>query len=366
MNTRKLWITALCALALIAGLVVLPAGPQTALAQGETGFNWLAFYWNNPTFSGDPTFSRVDPVINFNWGAGSPVPGIINAFNFSVRWSNRITFAAGTYRFRAGADDGIRVAVNGQIIIDRFTETDVFQVNTADVTLGAGQYEIIVDYFKGGTGNGGVLFDWTLATGPGGGILPTTAPGVLPGAPTATATPEMRAVVIVDRANVRSGPGLQYPTITQVLRDRVFRILARNGEFGFQTWFLIDLGDGARGWIYRQVIFPYNGDPSTLPRSQEVIDAAPLVAEAAPGQPAGVGPFEVQGVARNNAMVRSAPSTRTGEPIGVINRGEGFRILRLSANEAWVLVEYNGLQGWTFVLNVRVTLGNLGQLPRGN
>ena len=84
------------------------------------------------------------------------------------------------------------------------------------------------------------------------------------------------------------------------------------------------------------------------------------------GQGTPVAPFEVQGVARNNALVRSAPSQFTGEPIGVIDVGQTFRILRLSTSQAWAFVDFQGLQGWTFVPNIRVVVGSFAILPRGD
>ncbi|MFQ3534854.1 MAG: SH3 domain-containing protein [Aggregatilineales bacterium] len=358
----RLLLAVLIALGL--GAVMLSQSP--ARAQGITGSNWEGYYWANPTFSGSPALFRIDPAILFNWGTGSPAPGIIPNDNFSVRWYNRIAFAAGTYRFRAGADDGIRVAINGNIIIDRFTPAvGGFTVNTADVVLGAGTYEIIVDYYEG-VGEAGVLFDWTVLAGgvPGVGATPFPTPvGATP-----TKVPTIRAVVIVDRANIRSGPGTNFPTIGEAFRDQQFVAIGRNGDFGFETWYLLDLGDGRRGWMFRQVIYVYGGNPASLPRTREVIDApaiAPSGAEAPSGRPPAVQPFEVRGVAQNNAMVRSFPSLNA-ERIGVIPKGASFQILKLSNNRAWVFVVYEDLRGWTYVPNILVTVGRLGVLPRGN
>jgi uncharacterized protein YraI len=359
----RLFIAALIAL----GLGAAALGHSPAQAQGITGSNWEGYYWANPTFSGSPALFRIDPAILFNWGTGSPAPGIIPNDNFSVRWYNRIAFAAGTYRFRAGADDGIRVAINGNVVIDRFTPAvGGFTVNTADVVLGAGTYEIIVDYYEG-VGEAGVLFDWTVIAGgdggvPGGGVISPTAPA----AP--TNVPAVKAVVIVDRANIRSGPGTNFPTIGEAFRDQQFTAIGRNGDFGFETWYLLDLGNGARGWMFRQVIYLYGSNPANLPRTREVIDApaiAPSGADAAAGQPPAVAPFEVRGVTLNNALVRSFPSLN-GERIGVIPKGATFQILKLSNNQAWVYVSYEDLRGWTYVPNIRVTVGRLGVLPRGN
>ncbi len=353
--------------ALLAVMVALMAPlPRIAQAQAETGSNWQGYYWNNPTFSGSFTASRIDASVNFNWGTSQPIAGI-GPNNFSVRWYNTITLQAGTYRFRAGADDGIRVAINNQIIIDRFTSVDSFQVNTTDVTLQAGSYQFIVDYFNGASGPAGVLFDWTTIT-PG---QPTVGPGgVASGGTvtpfwTATPIPVLKAVVIVDQANVRSGPGLNFPTIGQAFLDQILKPVGRNGDFGFDSWYLLDFGGGFRGWMARRVIYLYGGTVDSLPITQEVINA-PAISGGQPAQPAAVGPFDVRGVAINNAVVRNAPSRIETQKIGIIPEGGTFQILKLSTTQAWVLVNYNGLIGWTYVPNIRVTVGKFGVLPRGD
>ncbi|GAB4550527.1 MAG: hypothetical protein OHK0023_16550 [Anaerolineae bacterium] len=347
---------------LVFSIALIAAIP--AQAQGQTGSNWEGFYWNNANFQGSPTLRRIDPAINFNWGQGSPDPSI-PADNFSVRWYNRIQFAAGTYRFRAGADDGIRVAINGQIVINRFTPATQFIVTTADVQLGSATYEIIVDYYDGG-GGAGVLFDWTAITGGGNpGVATTPFPTALP--PTPTKVPIIKGVIIVDRTNIRGGPGTEFPTIAQALYDERFVAIGRNGDFGFETWYLFDLGNGGRGWIYRPNVYLYGGDPASLPRTKEVINAPPLAVESAGGgSPPEVGSFEVRAVTLNNAIVRDAPTDRSGQKIGVIPKGATVQVLKLSLNQAWAFVDYEGLQGWTYVPNIRLTVGRYGVLPRSN
>jgi hypothetical protein len=365
MRNRQAWLMVIGALVVALLGMVFASGPYTANAQGQTGSNWQAYYWNNKDFSGAPVLARVDPAINFNWGTGSP-DASVPADNFSARWYNTITLPAGTYRFRAGADDGIRVAINGQIIINLWTDAvNGFQVTTADVVLGAGTYNFIVDYYEA-VGEAGVLFDWTVAGA--GGFPEGVATAVTTPLPTWTPLPTVKAVVIVDVANVRAGPGRNYPTIAQVARDEVYMPVARNGDFGFETWYLIPLPGGGQGWIFRQLVYLYNGDPALLPVSQVVVNAPAItpVGEASTGAPAGVGPFEVKAVTRNAAIVRDIPSLYSSSKIGVIDIGQTVNVLRLSLNHAWVLVDFNGLQGWVYVPSIRVVVGNLGNLPRGN
>jgi hypothetical protein len=78
-------------------------------------------YYNNTDFT-DFAFSRVDPQVNFVWGSGSPGPAVGNE-NFAVRWEGQIEPRyTELYTFFADADNAVRVWVNGQPVITRWTE----------------------------------------------------------------------------------------------------------------------------------------------------------------------------------------------------------------------------------------------------
>lgn len=353
------WTLLLLVAVMFAGVLTV-AWPAPAAAQAPLGVSWTAFYWNNRTFAGNPSIGRTDPAINFNWATGSPDPAIPSD-GFSARWTAGVNIqTAGTYLLRAGADDGIRVAIDGQIVIDRFTEASAFTLVTLNVNLGTGVRNFVVDYFEAG-GNAGVLFE--IIPGGGGGTVPgqptptfAVAPGVVP-----TTDPGfVKAEVIVLRANLRGGPGTQFPQIGEATKGQTFRVLAKNGDFGMETWFLIDLGNTSRAWIYRRNVYVYGGVPDALPKTQEVIGGAAAGAET------GATVVQVTGLARADVVVRDIPSQRSGQRIGVINRGESFLVLQLSRNRAWIKVNYNGLIGWVYLPNVRITSGRLGALPRGD
>lgn len=78
---------------------------------------WRMDMFSNPYLSGDPTAVADVPDINFNWGNGSPSPQI-PVDGFSVRLQRRMTFGAGFYTFVAEADDGVRVWVDDDLLID--------------------------------------------------------------------------------------------------------------------------------------------------------------------------------------------------------------------------------------------------------
>jgi hypothetical protein len=138
---------------LIGCLLLILLLASAASAQGyspeHSDPNWQAFYWNNMTLSGAPVLSRQEQSIDYDWGTGSPQPGLVNNDQFSARWSRYIDVLPGTYRFSATSDDGIRVFVDGHLIIDDWNDHPVRTV-TADRYLGPGHHLIVVEYYENG------------------------------------------------------------------------------------------------------------------------------------------------------------------------------------------------------------------------
>ncbi len=100
---------------------------------------------------------RIDPAIRFNWGFGSPAPGI-PADNFSARWNRTVWFDPGHYRFLARVDDGVRVWLNDSLIIDEWRDGSVRSVS-ADRTLAGGWHSLRVEYYER-SGEAVIDFGW--------------------------------------------------------------------------------------------------------------------------------------------------------------------------------------------------------------
>jgi len=97
-------------------------------------------------------FSRTDPTINFNWGLGSPSPPL-SAANFSVRWRGKLTARfTEPYIFYAAFDDGERLFIAGQLVIDRFVLKAALPEDVSKpIMLTAGKaVDIVLEYFQGG------------------------------------------------------------------------------------------------------------------------------------------------------------------------------------------------------------------------
>jgi len=106
--------------------------------------DWRGEYFNNKDLSGQPVFVRNDPAISFDWGLGSPDPRIPNDY-FSVRWTRSVNFSAGTYRFYTRVDDGVRLWVDGSLLINQWREQSPVTY-AADIYLGDGNHDLRMEW----------------------------------------------------------------------------------------------------------------------------------------------------------------------------------------------------------------------------
>jgi len=146
---------------------------------------YLGEFYNNMNLSDSPSFAACNSVINFNWAdGGGPGPGV-SRDNFSARWTGRFPFSAGVYDFVATADDGIRVRIDGNLIIDGWVDQAATTYQAA-LDISEGEHEVKIEYYQNG-GEALTQFDWQrVVSGAGdnyvmfeGGSLTVEAPGVL-------------------------------------------------------------------------------------------------------------------------------------------------------------------------------------------
>jgi beta-glucanase (GH16 family) len=144
-------------LAAILGSGAASCGDQAEVAVGEVeialtgGTGLRGEYFDNRDFTA-PKLTRVDPTVNFNWGTGSPDPSI-GADTFSVRWTGRVSPRySETYRFYTTSDDGVRLWVNGQLLIDNWTDHGPTE-NSGTIALTAeAVYDIRMEFYENGGG----------------------------------------------------------------------------------------------------------------------------------------------------------------------------------------------------------------------
>ncbi|HEX3133381.1 MAG TPA: Ig-like domain-containing protein, partial [Planctomycetota bacterium] len=112
----------------------------------------LGTYYDNQDLTGT-SLTRLDPVVDFTWGDGAPIAGI-DRETFSVRWQGTVrtlpTAAPGAtevYSFFTTSDDGVRLWINGVLVIDNWTNHGA-TVDTGTITLlGDHEYAVVMEFY---------------------------------------------------------------------------------------------------------------------------------------------------------------------------------------------------------------------------
>jgi PKD repeat protein len=133
------------------------------VAQFQTGYlenfpDWKAEYFAQPDFNSPPAVVQNETEINYNWGTTSPVPGVIPDNDFAVRWTRTVEFERGNYIFRVDVEGGVRLWLNGQVLIDNWDQQPFRQLEEV-ISLDAGAYGLQVEYWKQ-SGNGQIRLGW--------------------------------------------------------------------------------------------------------------------------------------------------------------------------------------------------------------
>lgn len=120
--------------------------PVPPLPNGK-GDGLTAEYYNGQEFN-TLMVTTVDTTINFNWGTNRPNRNI-NADNVSIRWQGKIEpRTSGDYQFFINSDNGRRLWINDQLIIDKWIN-DYDIEYSGNIMLQAGElYNIKLDYFE--------------------------------------------------------------------------------------------------------------------------------------------------------------------------------------------------------------------------
>lgn len=140
--------------------------PQSQLAprfiEGD-GDGLTGNYYNRINFK-RPVGTRIDSVINFNWGAGSPMEGV-NDDSFSIRWTGAVQPRySEKYTFYLTSDNGRRLWINDRLVIDKWVNDSIMY--SGEIRLEAEKkYRIRIEYFEG-EGNANCVFEWSSSSQP--------------------------------------------------------------------------------------------------------------------------------------------------------------------------------------------------------
>ncbi len=227
----------------------------TPISGGNTYPNWQGEYFANQFLAGSPTFVRDDRYLDFSWGFGAPDLRL-PADNFSARWTRTFNGVPGQYRLNLTSDDGARLYVNNQLIIDNWS-VQAAKTQSADYWF-SGAANVRVEYFEA-TGAAMLRLDIIPISG-GEGILPPTpvptpAPPVGPDGTVscAVAPTQLNGVVISARPlNVRAGAGLEHAIVGQL--QPCARPTLTGNTTADGLWLEVLTDSGTIGWVLSQYL----------------------------------------------------------------------------------------------------------------
>ncbi len=197
--------------------------PSTQVFTAATGgaAGWSGVFYNNPTFT-PPAASTPQTTTDFttgsngDWLTGSPDPLIFHN-NFSARWSGQVLPRySQRYYFVSKANEGSKVWVNDQLIIDKWTGSSGTDATGSIELKGGVRYNIVMEYYET-TGASEASLSWYSADQakqiiPANRLIPAPLPGAGQGAsPAPGAAPEITPEL--------AGPVITSPTSAVAVMD---------------------------------------------------------------------------------------------------------------------------------------------------
>ncbi len=220
----------------------------TAPAAGGTGLQ--AQYFSGINFD-TLKATRTDATVDFDWAAAAPSGTGAPADNFSARWTGEVLPAySQTYTFTTRSDDGVRLWVNGKLLVDNWTAHSATE-NSGTIALTAGKkVAITLEYYEK-TGDAVAQLSWSS---------PSVAKAIIPASalfPSGTTTPPVEPPPTSDNvptwsaanppAKVRTGESLldNIPKGVPIIQASSYSSTRDFGELNF----LIDANAPSAGYV---------------------------------------------------------------------------------------------------------------------
>jgi len=303
-----------------ANLANNPDGPDFPVPQNPSPTGaWTARYFTNANLAGSPAVIRGETQVGGNWGSGSPLPAIPND-NWSAEWSTNLTLDGGEYRINASADDGVRVFVDGILVIDEWHVASGEQYSVLR-SLARGSHSFTVQFYEAA---GLAFLNFSLE---GVNVPPTDT---------------NYATVTTGRLNVRDIPDpFTGNILTRINNGETYPALTRTAD---ASWVKIN-AIGVIGWVNASYVF--------------VPDILSLPVEGSDAQPTGYSvtatPYTVN--------IRTGPGTQFDD-IGNLPDGETAQVIGRNASATWWQINYEDIVGWVSAQYAIIESGaELSQIP---
>ena len=169
-TTKRLYAQVTCASATGTGGAMgtggaTGTGGTTSTGTGgttSTGTGLLAEYYNGAAFD-TLALTRIDSTVNFDWGSGAPASSV-NVDLFSARWTGQVQpLYSETYTFSTQSDDGIRLWVHGQQLIEAWADYSPTQNSSTIALLAGRKYDLKIE-FRENTGGAIARLSWSSSS----------------------------------------------------------------------------------------------------------------------------------------------------------------------------------------------------------
>lgn len=118
--------------------------PSTCPAPASGAFT--ACYYADTSLSSLALVRTDSYPLAFDWGSGAPDPALPVDY-FSAQWQGNFSFNAASYTFTITVDDGARLYVDGQLVLDKW-QNEPATTYTVTRTMTAGTHAIRLDYYE--------------------------------------------------------------------------------------------------------------------------------------------------------------------------------------------------------------------------
>ena len=326
-------------------LVVFALALSLTIVSADRGTNWTAQFYNNKSLSGSVVATEIySSGLNFDW-SGKPQDednveiAAVNNNDFSVRFTSTQTFSAGTHEFQITANDGLRLYIDGVLVIDDFVDNEL-TTYTLTITVTAGEHSLTVEFYND-SGDANLDVQWFLTASE------TSTP-----APTLTPIVVNASVVRVNGLSLRTGPYLGASLIGVLRPGNVYNLAAKNNSEGLFTWYYLTTDSGYSGWA--------SGRYLELTNEDTILAEVGTDFDSASGQP----DHGVIAVPRAIMNVRVRPSSRTARLTQMPWGGEAQVLARTvqGGKDFWYLVRYEGVIGWIYAPFVGIR-GDINNVP---
>lgn len=227
-------------------VVTPPPVPTPTPTPLQTFNGWKGEYFANADVQGQPVVVQDDPQINFNWGAGAPAPGV-PPNDYSVRWTRDQFFEQGAYRFSLNVEGGVRLWLDGQLLIDSWRDQGLRLEQADSSPLTQGSHPVRVEFRKR-SGNGQIALTWQL--------IPEEPPVAVISGPTAGKAGEQLRFSAVNSVPPPGGSIARYEwrfgdgtTATGVQVDKVYAQAAT-----YEITLVVTAGNGLAGTATQQIV----------------------------------------------------------------------------------------------------------------